>query len=83
MNYFHIESIKGCAIDKNDRDIYSIDGISLRGKITKFQKQQFTNMAEDGITFSNDFLREREIEREIERERNRQRERERDREREK
>ena len=34
--FFHIESIKKCSIKKDDRDICSIDGISLREEITKF-----------------------------------------------
>ena len=32
-------------IRNDDRDICSIDGISLRGEITKFQKQQFTKIS--------------------------------------
>ena len=54
--FFHIESIKESSI-KKDRDICSIDGKSLRGEITKFEKATvYKNIAEHNTKFLHDFL---------------------------
>ena len=49
IDFFHFESIKKCSIKKDDRDICSIDGISLRREITKFHKQQFSKISPNMI----------------------------------
>ena len=45
IDFFSYWIDKGMCNKKNDRDICSIDGISLMGEIKKFQKQQFSKIS--------------------------------------